>query len=393
MISLYKDKKDCCGCTACVNICPNSAIEMKACGEGFDYPEINEGKCIQCGLCVKVCAFQNAQDDKHEAPPLVYAAKHKCDEVRMNSSSGGAFAAISDEILNRGGVIYGAGFDDSLTVTHQRAVTTYDRDRFRGSKYVQSDLGDIFVQVKSDLMGGKYVLFTGTPCQCGGLKSFLTLLKVPHDKLILCDLLCHGVPSPMVWKDHLKHVNKDIIDYKFRDKSAGWGNWRSFSVTITHNDTKQIKKIHLKFSLLNLFLEHYILRQACHNCKYTKTNRCSDITMADFWGIERCMPDFEDSKGVSLLLINTDKGKDLFGAVKHEFQYRESNIKDCMQGVLRTPTPAAVKRGQFWEDYRNKGYLYAAKKYTNYGLKNRMIRQTKSKVAKVLRKIGVLRVL
>lgn len=390
MIELYKNKQDCCGCTACANICPRNAIEMITDCEGFKYPQINNERCILCGLCQKVCAFQNGYDRSNVyEEPLVYAAKHKDENVRMSSTSGGAFTAISDHILNKNGVIYGVMFDKDMNVIHSKAVTQQERDNFKGSKYVQSDLSDIFAQVANDLVKQQDVLFTGTPCQCAGLLSFLKLHKINIEKLVLCDIVCHGTPSPLLWKNHIEILERKnrskVRNYYCRSKVKGW---HSHTEMVVFENNKMDCKSEISQAYKTIFYSHNALRLSCHNCKYTNTQRCSDITIADYWGIEKTMPDFDDNKGVSLVLINNSRGEKIFNNIKLEFEYRQSNISSCLQPQLQYPTSPSPKRNKFWNDYYKKGYLYVVKKYTNYGLKFR----AKVKLVKTLKKSGLYKV-
>ena len=224
MMLLYERKEECCGCTACMSICPKQAITMISDEEGFLYPSINQELCIECDLCKQVCPFSdNYRTSGNYDQPLVYAAKHKDDKVRMNSSSGGMFTAISDYILDNDGVIYGAAFDENLVVRHQKAETAEDRNKFRGSKYVQSNLNGIFGDIKNELKKGRTVLFTGTPCQNAGLRAFL---NKSYDNLYLCDIVCHGTPSPLMFENYIKYCERknksSIKEYYCRFKGKGW---------------------------------------------------------------------------------------------------------------------------------------------------------------------------
>ena len=222
----FKDKADCCGCTACVSICNHDAITMKPDGLGFLYPQINDAMCVGCGLCEKVCAFNEEYDKSlNLSEPKAYAVRHKNINEVMKSRSGAAFVAISDYIIENGGVVYGAGYKDHFRVAHKRATTKDERDEFRGSKYVQSDLTGVFRQVKQDLKNGMTVLFSGTPCQTSGLNSYIG--KKLRENLILVDIVCHGVPGPYIWRDYLTYIEKNQGDtisvVNFRDKeNFGW---------------------------------------------------------------------------------------------------------------------------------------------------------------------------
>ena len=217
---------DCCGCTACASICAHDAITMEPDALGFLYPKVDELRCVECGLCEKVCQFNDQYDTSLNLPkPIAYAARHKDMDEVMKSRSGAAFVAISDYVLEQGGVVYGAGYTDHFRVVHKRAATKEERDEFRGSKYVQSDLTGVFQKVKTDLKNGLTVLFSGTPCQTSGLNSYVG--KKLRNKLILVDIVCHGVPGPYLWRDYLSYIeNKqgdEIILVNFRDKGIfGW---------------------------------------------------------------------------------------------------------------------------------------------------------------------------
>ena len=217
---------DCCGCSACASICSHNAINMEPDALGFLYPKVDESKCVECGLCEKVCAFNdNYETPDNFAEPIAYGARQKDINEVMKSRSGAVFAALSDYILENGGVVYGAGYTDHFRVVHKRATTKEERDEFRGSKYVQSDMNNVFRAVKQDLLSGKIVLFSGTPCQTSGLNSFIG--EKLRNNLILVDLVCHGVPSPYIWRDYIAYLenkqNSKINWVNFRDKEEfGW---------------------------------------------------------------------------------------------------------------------------------------------------------------------------
>jgi len=221
-----QDPKDCCGCTACASICTHNAITMEPDVLGFLYPKVDKTKCVECGLCEKVCQFNDNYDKSlNLAQPIAYAARHKDINEVMRSRSGAAFVAISDYVLEKGGVVYGAGYKDHFRVAHKRATTKEERDEFRGSKYVQSDLTGVFREVKEDLKNGLTVLFSGTPCQTSGLNAYVG--KKLREKLILVDIVCHGVPGPFLWRDYIAYLEKkqgdEIVVVNFRDKELfGW---------------------------------------------------------------------------------------------------------------------------------------------------------------------------
>lgn len=378
-MELFKEKHNCCGCTACMNICPKNAITMKTDEKGFKYPSINSDKCIECGACKKVCAFQNGIDNtkRNFKENIVYASKNNSDQVRKTSASGGAFTPISDYVLENGGYIVGAVFSDNFEVYHTIVENKKDREKIKGSKYVQSNLNFIFKEIKEKLNKDKLVLFTGTPCQVAGLRSFL---KKDYDNLILVDIICHGVPTPQIFNDYLnaqkKKYGKNIKSVSFRDKQM---KWTSQAVSITFEDGTKYIKPHGEDEYRVMFTRDYLLRDSCFECRYANLDRVSDITIGDYWGIHKVMPDFADDKGVSLILVNTPKGEKIFNNIREKFIVKESNISECLQPNLKKPSKKPENYNQFWSDYSVKGYKYVVKKYSTGGVK--------FKVKKLIKKV------
>lgn len=377
-ISIFKNKQDCCGCTACMTVCPKSAISMKPDENGFLYPVIDNDKCIKCELFIKTCAFQNGYDTSNNLDePLVYAVKHKNQEERNTSRSGGMFVAIADWILSQNGVIYGVGYGDNFYVMHKRVSSKEQLFELKGSKYVQSDMNTVFSQVIQDLKDGKYVLFSGTACQTAGLYS--SLKNIDTQKLFICDIVCHGTPSPYIWRDYLKFTEKkyksSITNVNFRNKSYGWHS--HIESLCLENGNKFSTNIYSY-----LFGKCIMFRPSCGYCKYTNTTRPSDITLADFWGIEKAVPNFDDDKGVSLVFLNTKKGKSLFNNIKDNVEYQPSKLEDCMQPNLQHPSVFSTQYDDFWKDYQNNGFEYVSRKYGNNNIKVR----TKRLIKKILGK-------
>ena len=369
MNSVFNNKENCCGCSACQNICPKGAISMKPDEEGFLYPNINQDLCIDCKLCIKACPLLKDGNTKETSFPQIYAAKHKNDEVRMTCTSGGAFTAISDFILAQGGIIYGVDFDENFYVCHKKAETAAMRDRFKISKYVQSNLKNTFSDIKKDLQKGKFVLFTGTPCQAAGLRSFIG--KHPYaEKLYVCDVICYGIPSPLIWQEFLHYLEEKYSDkiesVQFRSKIFGWdrnNSGKNFLFTTKgHPETRIDNNYYALY-----FGARTIIRPSCYQCKFTDINRPSDITIADYWGIEKYLPEFTDSKGVSIILLNSPKGKELFEHIKTDFEYVERPAKECLaeQQRLQKPVKLPENREKFWEDYYQHGFSYIIEHYTN----------------------------
>jgi coenzyme F420-reducing hydrogenase beta subunit len=386
MIELFIDKKDCCGCTSCMSICSQHAISMQPDEEGFLYPIIDRDLCIECGICKTVCPLQNEVNiQEHLSKPLVYALKHKSEDVIMSSSSGGAYTAISDYVLNASGNIYGVQFNKDFTVQHVKASTKVERDAFKGSKYVQSNLGDVFLEVKRNLVAGRTVLFTGTPCQTAGLIKFLE--SVDTTNLILNDIICHGTPSPLIWHEYVEFIkrryNSNLKAYTFRSKEKGW---RGYNVKVVFEDGKiKINSSDIKI-YAKMFSSALTLRPSCYYCKFANMHRPSDITIGDFWGIEKCMPEMDDNIGVSLVIVNTVKGEKVFEQIKDSIFFKQINVADCLQFNLQQPTKEPIKRERFWRDFLTKGFIYVAKKYVGYGFLGRI----RSLAAKVLRRLVLL---
>lgn len=377
--------EDCCGCTACASICPHNAISMKPDTLGFLYPEVDTEKCVDCGLCEKVCAFNDNYDTSLSlSQPDVYAARHKDMQEIETSRSGAAFIALSDWVIEHGGIVYGAGYTDHFRVVHKRAVSKEERNEFKGSKYVQSDLTGVFRQVKADLKAGLLVMFSGTPCQTAGLNSYVG--KKLRENLYLVDIVCHGVPGPFIWRDYLAYLERKHGDkicwVNFRDKQLyGW--------TAHHESFKFVNGGGGKMTFTYTFYKHIMFRHSCGVCPYTNTHRPSDITLADFWGWEKTDPTFNvDDKGVSLVLINTEKGRKLFEAVKDNMNIIPVKLEDCLQPNLQHPSIIHPKRMDFERDYARKGFEYVMKKYGDMGWRYR-VRRILGKVKRIMK--GVLR--
>ncbi|HCB96147.1 MAG TPA: F420H(2):quinone oxidoreductase [Ruminococcus sp.] len=358
-MQIFSSKNECCGCTACKQVCPKNAITMKPDSEGFLYPEIDSKLCIECGACKRVCAFQNGYEKNHSKK--AYAIKHKDFNTRFTSRSGAVFVAVSDYILNHNGSVYGAAFDEDFSVCHIRATDKSGRDKFKGSKYVQSDMKDTFKAVKEDLKNGMYVMFSGTACQVAGLIRYLG--KCDTSKLYTCDLACHGVPSPKIWMEYLKHCEQKfggkVTKADFRDKTIGWN---------THKEAIWIDGYkHILNGYTYLFYENDIERPSCYNCKYSSLDRPADFTLADFWGIDRVVKNFNDNKGVSLLLVNSEKGLQLLDEVSDNIVCVECDIESSIRSNpnLSHPTAKPDSREGFWDFYYKNGFEKTYKKYYN----------------------------
>lgn len=359
------DRSACCGCSACKSICPYDAISMKPDSMGFLYPIVDESKCVGCGLCEKVCAF-NAGYDKsmNLVSPLFYAVRHKDINEVSTSRSGAAFIALSDWVLDNGGVVYGAAFTEDFRVVHKRAKTKEQRNEFKGSKYVQSDLNDIYRQIRKDLLSNKIVMFSGTPCQTSGLSSFVG--PKLRANLFLVDIVCHGVPAPYIWRDYVKYVEthrgEKAIAVDFRDKTEL--GWAAHKESFTFPSGKEYRKTYTY-----MFYEHIMFRPACKVCHFTNLNRPSDVTLADFWGWQNTDKSLNsDDKGISLLICNTDKGKRLLDNIMGSIMVTTVEQEKSMQPNLQNPSVFNSNYMQFENDYIQRGFKYVARKYGDLGI-------------------------
>lgn len=290
------------------------------------------------------------------------AAKHRDLQVRGASRSGGVFTAISDVILSQGGVVYGCVMTDVSHAVHVRAEDCEERDRMRGSKYIQSDLGNTFSLVRKDLEDGRRVLFSGTGCQVSGLKQFL---EKPYPNLASLDIVCHGVPSRKVWNRQLRCLaekgKKEIVAVDFRNKKDF--GWADHVETITLRDQKREYKIHSRV-FKTLFYEHYILRPSCHSCPNKSLERPGDLSLADFWGIDKAVPGFNDNQGISLVLVNTQIGKELLSEAANQLEIKEVAVQQGMQTSLIKPFQMPPTRKAFWVAFHEKKFSFVIKHYT-----------------------------
>lgn len=357
-MKIYNCKQECYGCTSCMNSCPVNAISMKEDEKGFQYPEVNKEKCINCGLCKRICPYSNFKQSKNKIN--VYGVKNKDEAIRSKSTSGGVFTLLANIILNKKGRVYGCILDKNLKVVHIGSDKQEDIAKMRGSKYVQSDLNRVFSDIKKDLEKDKYILFTGTPCQCAGLRNYL---RKDYEKLYICDIICHGVPSPKLFKEHLKILEKKgkVENYIFRSKINGWHNHTEVVCYENNHDYKS----NLSQSFRQLFGSDLDLRDCCYECKFTNLNRVGDITIGDFWNLEKTAPEFDDNKGTNLVIINSQKGEKLFKEIKKDINYIDASNLEYIQSALKENVKKRDKVDKFWKDYQEKGYEYVLKKYTH----------------------------
>ena len=376
------DHRKCCGCSACASVCAHGAIAMVADDLGFLYPKVDETKCVDCGLCEKVCNFQEDYNRGNNYPePLCYAVRSKDDTDLQKSQTGGAFFVLAKSVIEQGGVVYGAAFDGVRNVKHTRVTDLDGLELLRGSKYIQSNTDNAFRMVKDDLKAGKTVLYSGTSCQIAGLKNYIGHGPL-SEHLFLVDIICHGVGAPAFWKGNIDYIeakyNAQVTKANFRDKRFGWNVAKE---TYTLSDGRELTRR----NFLDLYLDEYISRDCCAQCPYTNLKRVGDITVGDFWKWTDHHSEFNDNKGVSLLLVDSEKGKTLFEAAKPALAYIESNTPECLQPQLKCPPREHPRKSQLLQEYRTKGYTYVIRKYTNEGWRLKL----KGLAYNILKKIGL----
>ena len=354
-MELVNNKYNCTGCGCCEKLCPNSAIKMKEDEKGFLYPEIINKYCTNCGICKKNCPNIEEKIDNREIE--IYAMKNKDNQIRETSSSGGIFWEYASIILKNNGVVFGAAYNELHEVEHIKVENIEELYKLQGSKYVQSIIKNTYNEAGEFLKKGREVLFSGTPCQIEGLKNFLNKKKIDNSKLYTCDIICHGVPSPKVFKDYLKDLeqkyNSKIKKINFRYKEDNYTQ----NIKIDFCDGERYISNYFKDDYFyKLFLNDFILREACFECKYTSFNRVADITIGDFWGIEKSIKNFDDKKGVSLVLINTSKGKEIYEKIKDKFEIEKTCKENCIQDNLVKPRDKIKEYDKIWEEYSKYGY-------------------------------------
>lgn len=374
MMQKIIDKDNCTGCYACFNICPTKAIDMIEDEKGFKTYAIDKDKCINCGMCKKVCPVINNKEENKDIE--AFACMNKNENIRKESSSGGIFYLLAQYILEKKGVVFGASFDNNWDVEHTYIEKIEDIKKLMGSKYVQSTIGDSYEKVKEFLENDRYVLFTGTPCQIEGLNKFL---GKEYDKLYTQDVICHGVPSPKVWRKYLqfrKMKDKKIpSNINFRNKEDGWQNFH-IKFKYERNSYKMLANNDI---YMQSFLRNTILRDSCYNCHFKKLYRLSDITLADFWGVKRVLPEMNDNKGTSLIIVNSKKGQTLIKEINEKIEMKGVDIKEAIKynpSMIKS-VDKDEKREDFFDNIDKIEFDELVKKHTT-GPK--MINKIKSKV-------------
>lgn len=348
MIKL-KTKENCCGCHACKNACPESCISMITDEEGFLYPNIDHEICNECGICQKVCPMLSEIIVKDQ--PIAYAAWNKNSLIRESSSSGGVFHALMEGIFDDKGVVFGAAFNDAFVLKHQSSYEISEALKFRGSKYVQSIVGDSYREARKILKSGRKVLYSGTPCQIAGLYSYL---GKDYSNLITCDVVCHGVPSPKVFSAYQesleKKYNRKIQQIDFRNKRTGW---KRYSILFSFDDNSEYCKIFPEDPFMIGFLRDIYLRPSCYECRFSRIPRIADISLGDFWGVHKHHPQWDDDKGTSLILVQSKKGKEIFSSISDKIVVHLASLNAAVVDNLCIcgSVPLSFRRKNFFSDF------------------------------------------
>lgn len=384
-VELYSDKQNCCGCSACLSICPQNAISMRCDDYGFIYPHIDQKKCIGCEKCVRACSFLHHDDFIPLNEPIVYAAAAKNSNVLQKSTSGGIFTVLAKHILAKGGIVFGAAWQEDYFVGHIRITKIEDLEMLQGSKYVQSNIGDTYLRARDDLQQGKWVLYSGTPCQISGLRSFL---KKEYPNLYTVDIVCHGVSNSKLLSSDIQYLLKkyslsdDNVEIKFRTKDQGWGASGSI-----YDGKKSIP-----FSPIispyyyYYYLQNSIYRDSCYNCRYPSEHRIGDITLGDYWGIEKAHANVGNvihvKDGVSCVLVNNDKGKSLFDQISMDIEYIPSTLEKAKvrNGQLIQCCKKPQNREAIFDIYKKCGYDGVIQYWRKTEKKDRMILHAKDLV-------------
>ena len=387
LVVLYQSKEKCCGCGACLQKCPKSCISMQEDKEGFLYPIIDHNLCIRCGQCLSVCPFRGLFEESE--PKTAFAAFSCDDAIRENSSSGGVFSLLARHFISIGGVVFGAIFDENWEVKHSCVTTEEELHKLRGSKYVQSSIGNSYVLAKEFLANGKPVLFSGTPCQIAGLNHYLGR---NYNLLLTVDIICHGVPSPKVWKWYIDIIrsknNASISGIDFRDKENGW---RHFNLAFQFQQSGHVVKqscYHREDPYMKAFLNNLSLRPSCSSCQTKAGKSHSDITLADFWSVEKVATITDNDKGISLVLVNSDKGTAVLSSLQNIFlQNVDFGNAIHYNKAWRESYPQNPDRNRFFSSYKRHKKDFDIFVEMRYDTKLSFVRKVKRFINKRLHRI------
>lgn len=344
-----KKKQDCCGCTACAASCPKDAIIMKEDKEGFLYPSIDGNVCVNCRLCEQVCPIINYRNNPSNPKQKAAIVQNKDQDICRQSTSGGAFTPIAEYVIDRGGIVFGVTIDDDYRVKHIGITNKGDLERFRNSKYVQSDVGDAYKSVKRNLERGNLVCFSGTPCQIEGLLGYL---RRNYDNLILVDVVCRAVPSPGVWRKYIdmETSTRGKCTVRFRDKTLGY----QYSTMEIKDENGLVTRGGIESqSWLRMFFSGMIIRPSCTICRFRSRYRSSDFTIWDCFNISRIDRMFNEDVGTTRVLIHSKKGENIFEEIKEKFEYKMISCEKAVEGVREMEVSPDMngKRDEFFCDY------------------------------------------
>lgn len=395
------DKSKCCGCNACVQRCPKQCITMQEDEEGFLYPLVNQSICINCGLCEQVCPVINPNDSKQ--PLQVFAAKNRSEYQRLRSSSGGIFILLAEYIIKQGGVVFGARFDKNWEVEHAYAETLEELVPLMRSKYVQSRIGNTYKEAEQFLKQGRQVMYVGTSCQIAGLKKFL---RKEYENLLAVDFICHGVPSPGVWRRYLEEIKTEqskntgintgssslksmpvITSINFREKQLGGYSWSKYGFVVHTKSADSANSILLSSNsnenvYMKAFLLNYILRPSCYSCFAKNGKSKSDITISDFWGLRLCMPKFDDDKGVCAVFLHTPKSLNIFKGLNVDSNKCSFNDAVKASSYIK-PADSPIFRNKFWHKFKKGDTIKESLEYAqNPPLSVRIISKVKRTLLK-----------
>lgn len=383
------NKKECCGCTACYTICPKKCIQMLEDNEGFKYPHVNKEKCINCRLCDKVCPILNKTETCSEKKAYIVRTKNK--EVLENSTSGGFFSPLSEYIINKNGWVYGVIFNNDFEVIHYGTDKKKEVYKFRGSKYVQSNLNNIFSEIKMKLDSKTLVLFSGTPCQIEGLKNYL---KFNYDNLVTLDVICHGTPSPKLWRMYIEKMSKKyhskIAKVNFRNKTYGY---HCGTMMIEFENGKKYYGSARTDVMLKSFFEELSSRPACYDCKFKTRNHRSDFTVYDSWNVNKLNNRLkDDDKGFTNLIVNTKKGEEILEKLKKSLECYESDFEKAIKydGIMVEHSAIENKyRNVYYNEIDNLGVEKNLQKYVPIKFYDKIIE--KSKI--IFYKLGLIKII
>lgn len=364
---------NCCGCGVCSNVCTQNCIEMTLDAEGFLFPTVNTKMCVHCGICENVCPIN--QKKEIISSPVVIGAFSKEDTLRYESSSGGVFSVLATEIISQGGVVCGVEFDAiNQNARHVIINKIDDLAKLRGSKYIQSEVGSVYIDVKKYLLAGRKVLFSGTPCQIAGLRSFL---RKDYDNLLCVEVICHGVPSTGLWGNYIQEIekkeNKRVVNVLFRNKKYSWSE---FGLSKEYSDLSQKFLFSFEDPFFRMFNSNLCLRKSCYKCEFKGLNTKADISLGDFWHVDEINSKLDDGKGISIVLLCTNKGKDFFYRISHKMNICIKDIDyetACrLNSAIVKSMPESDKRNQFFEDMQVMTFEDLSNKYFPLRMKQKI---------------------